>query len=152
MNRQLCLSPMNHRDFFIPLPKQPCSTTNKVSTVLCPASPSSNCLPASSWLLRCDPALPRACKTLTISHVPLVGPDSPRWELTGGKSSPIDQTTKGQFLCSLWKQPLEGPFPTPFQAFLPQRVYFLIKTRHFLTFGTEHLRSGNPTWRCAIRA
>lgn len=69
----------------------------------------------------------------------------------GDKISPRDLTTSSQFLCNLWKQPLEGPFSTHFQVFLPERVYFLIKNRCFLTCSTGYLRPGNSTCHCAIR-
>lgn len=50
------------------------------------------------------------------------------------------------------KVPLESPLLTHFQVFLPQRLYFLIKTRHFLTCSTEQCGSGNSARPCAIRA
>lgn len=64
MNRQLSSSPVNHRKPSIPLPKQSCSTANKVSTVFW------HCLPSQQLPPWISSLLPPGCCRTQLCHVP----------------------------------------------------------------------------------
>lgn len=135
-----------------PFPNNPAPLPIKSQRFFGTASPPSNCLPELPPLFLLDAVSPSSAMCPQgPCHQPraLMGPDSPRLEVMA------DQTLLGirqRAAFFLWKHLWKALWSHSFKYFCPKRLYFLVKTGHFLTCSTEHLGSGNSARSCAIRA
>lgn len=132
-----------------PFPNNPAPLPIKSQRFFGTASPPSNCLPELPPLFLLDAVSPSSAMCPQgPCHQPraLMGPDSPRLEVMA------DQTLLGirqRAAFFLWKHLWKALWSHSFKYFCPKRLYFLVKTGHFLTCSTEHLGSGNSARSCA---